>query len=111
MLFWQFPIHTFLRLLCRLLRQSQSLITEDPTREKSNKLLFAIGLNRQNLEVGKLVSKAKSLIPPRAAMLWIGADEDATSIDDLITSESITGRPILDLEKLDFKIARGLRKI
>ena len=44
-------------------------------------------------------------------MLWIGADEDATSIDDLITSESITGRPILDLEKLDFKIARGLGKI
>ena len=43
-------------------------------------------------------------------MLWIGESDDAERIDDLITSASITGRPILDIENLDFKIARGLRK-
>ena len=47
---------------------------------------------------------------PRAAMLWIGEVEDAKSIDELITSASITGRPTLDFENLDFKIATGLMK-
>ena len=37
--------------------------------------------------------------------------EDAKSIDDLITSPSTTGRPILDFENLDCKIESGLRKI
>ena len=34
-------------------------------------------------------------------MLWIGEVEDADSIDDLITSASISGRPIPDFEGLD----------
>ena len=44
-------------------------------------------------------------------MLWIGAVEDAKSIDDPITSASITGKSILDFENLDFKIARQDPKI
>ena len=48
---------------------------------------------------------------PRAGMLWIGDVEDADSVDDLITSASVTGRPIPDLENLDFKIASGRKKI
>ena len=36
-------------------------------------------------------------------MLWIGEVEDAKSIDDLITAASITRRPILDFENLDFQ--------
>ena len=44
-------------------------------------------------------------------MLWIGQVEDAKSIDDLITSASMTGGPTPDSEKLDFKIASGLTKI
>ena len=47
---------------------------------------------------------------PRAAMLWIGEVEDATSIDDIFASAAPTGRPFLDFENLDFKTARGLRK-
>ena len=41
---------------------------------------------------------------PRAAVL-------SKSIDDLITSASVTGRPIRDFENLDFKNASGLWKI
>ena len=44
-------------------------------------------------------------------MLSIGEVEDDESIDDLITSTSITGEPILDFENFDFKIANGFRKI
>ena len=44
-------------------------------------------------------------------MLWIGEVEDAKYIDEPTTPASITGRPILDFEKLDFKIASGLRKV
>ena len=44
-------------------------------------------------------------------MLWIGEVEDAKSMDELITSATITGRPTPDFENLDFKIASGLRKI
>ena len=44
-------------------------------------------------------------------MLWIGEVEDEKSIDELISSASITGRSIPDFENLDFKIAGGLRKI
>ena len=44
-------------------------------------------------------------------MLWVGEVEDAKNIDDLITSASVTRKPILDFENLDFKIASGLRKI
>ena len=39
-------------------------------------------------------------------MLRIGEVEDASSIDDLVTSPSTTGRPIPDFENLDLKIAR-----
>ena len=44
-------------------------------------------------------------------MLRIGENENTKSIDDLLTSASMTGRPILDIENLDFKTASGLRKI
>ena len=44
-------------------------------------------------------------------MLRIGEVEDATSIADLISSASTTGKSILDFENLDFKIASGLCKI
>ena len=44
-------------------------------------------------------------------MLWIGEVEEAKSVDGLITSASITGDPIPDIEILGFKIASGLRKI
>ena len=44
-------------------------------------------------------------------MLWIGEVENAKSINDLSTSASFTGKSIPDFENLDFKIARGLRKI
>ena len=44
-------------------------------------------------------------------MLWTGEVEDAKSIDDHITSASVSGKPIPDFENLDFKIATGLRKI
>ena len=37
--------------------------------------------------------------------------EDAKSIDDLIASASMAGKPILDFENLDFKIASGVTKI
>ena len=48
---------------------------------------------------------------PRAAIQWIVQVEDAKSIDYLITSRSMTGKPILVFENLDVKIASGLRKI
>ena len=44
-------------------------------------------------------------------MLRIGLVEDAESIDDLITSASVTGKPVLVFENLDFKLASGLGKI
>ena len=44
-------------------------------------------------------------------MLWTGEVEDAKSIDELITSTSITRKPMPDFENLDFKIASGLKKI
>ena len=44
-------------------------------------------------------------------MQRIGEVEDVQSIDDLITSASVTSRPILDFENLHFKIACGLGKI
>ena len=47
----------------------------------------------------------------RAALLRIGEVEDAKSIDELITSASVTGDPILDFENVDVIIASGLRKI
>ena len=40
-----------------------------------------------------------------------GTVEDARSIDGLNTSGFITGRPILDFENLDIKIASELGKI
>ena len=48
---------------------------------------------------------------PGDALLWIGDVEDATSIDDLITSACMKGKSIPDYENLDFKIACGLKKI
>ena len=44
-------------------------------------------------------------------MPWIGEVEDAKNIDDFIASASITGKPMSDIESLDFMIASGLRKI
>ena len=44
-------------------------------------------------------------------MLWIGAVEDAKSIDDRITSASVKEETILDLKNFDFKIASGHTKI
>ena len=44
-------------------------------------------------------------------MQRIGEVEDVESIDDLITSASVTSRPILDFENLDFKLACGLGEI
>ena len=69
-----------------------------PTKFRSWKISFKSGVSRSSKY-------------PRAAVLWTCVDEDAKSIDDLITSASIPGRPILDFENLDFKIASGLRKI
>ena len=43
---------------------------------------------------------------PRATELWICEVEDAKSIVDLITTASITGRPIPDLENLDSHICK-----
>ena len=65
--------------------------------------------------IQKLENRFKSAVShspkyPRAAMQWIGEVEYAESIDELVTSASITGDPILDFENLDFKIASGLRK-
>ena len=57
-LHWQHPVHSLLRLLCWLkvqFRQSQSLIVED-------RPLLTNGLHRQNLEVGKSTSRAKSIM-------------------------------------------------
>ena len=45
----------------------------------------------------------------RYAMDW--RIEDAKSIDDFTTSASLTGKPMPDFENLDFKSARGVRKI
>ena len=106
------PISSVLATSFRLkshLQQSQSLIMEDPKRQKPHNLLWTSGLNRQKLEVGKSDSKAKSHSPqhPRDAMLWNCEVEDAESIDDLITSESTRGKSIGDFENLDFKIASG----
>ena len=44
-------------------------------------------------------------------MLWIGEVEDAESINELITSATVTGDPIPDIENVDVKTASGLRKI
>ena len=63
------------------------------------------GFNQDNSQA----SVAKSLVP-NAGMLWIGEIEDPESIDELITAASITSRPILDFENLDFKVGSGLRK-
>ena len=41
---------------------------------------------------------------PRAAMLWIGEIEDAQSMDELITSASLTGGPILDFENCHWSL-------
>ena len=77
-------------------------------------LLLTNGLNQQNSKVGKSASKSgvsHSSQYPRAAALCIDEVEDDISIDHLITSASMTGRPIPDFENLDFMIASGLRKI
>ena len=43
-------------------------------------------------------------------MPWIGEVEDAKSIDDLITSASIPGKPIPDFETVDFMIAKRIQE-
>ena len=90
--------------------QCQSLIVEDLKRKKQRQLVLTTGLNQQNSDVGNLTSKAKSLIlqtNPRDAMRRTGEVEDAEGIDELITSASITGRPIPDCDNLDFKIVQA----
>ena len=65
-------------------------------KERPNTLLLANGLDPQNLEVRKYVSRAQvthSSQYPRSSMLWIGAVEDAKSIDYLITLASMPGKP------------------
>ena len=42
-------------------------------------------------------------------MLWVGEVEDAESIEELITSATTTGDPVLDFENLDINIASGLK--
>ena len=44
-------------------------------------------------------------------MLWIGEVADAKSIDDHISSASISGKSIPDLKNHDFKTASELRTI
>ena len=44
-------------------------------------------------------------------MLWVGEVEDAESIEELITSATTTGDPVLDFENLDINIASGLKKM
>ena len=83
-------------------------------REKQRQLFLKSGLNQQNSEAGKLVSKAKSLILrniPEPLYYGLVKLRMPKSIDDLITSTSITGRSIPDFENLDFKIASGFREI
>ena len=84
-------------------------------RQTQRQFLLTNGRNQQNSEMGKRGAKAKSLIlgniPEPLCFVWIGEVEDAQSIDDLITSASISGEPILDFENLDFKSTRGVRKI
>ena len=76
-------------------------------RESRIKLPLTSGLSRQNLEVGKSVSSKSEVSHtsqyPRATTLWIGEVDDAKSVDDLIASASIAGRPLPDLENLDFQ--------
>ena len=57
---------------------------------------LANGLKRRYLDVWKIsfireVSRSSQYL--RVAMLWIGEVEIAKSVDDLITSASITGKP------------------
>ena len=78
------------------------------TRKKSN-YYWQVTWTHRIPKLEKLVSWTKSQ-NSRAAMPWIGEVEDAWSIDDFITSASMTGRPIPDFENLDFKIASGLSK-
>ena len=71
-------------------------------------------VNQHNLEVGKIASKTKSLILrniPEALCLILVKLRMLESIDDRITSASVTADPILDFENLDFKIASGVKKI
>ena len=87
---------------------------DDPNRKKQNQLLLTSGFNRQNLEIGTVDSKAKSLLVrknPRAALLWIGEVENANSTDDFNLSASITGKLISDFENLDFNVASRFKSI
>ena len=70
-------------------------------REKPRQPFETHGLNQQNSEVGKIKKSevSHSSRYPSAAVQWIGEVEDENSIDDLFTSASITGDPILDFEK------------
>ena len=73
---------------------------KDPTREKPN---------LQKFEVGKSACRAKSLILrniPEPPCFRIGEVQDAMSIDDVTTSDSITAKPIPDFENFDFQIAK-----
>ena len=65
---------------------------EDLKRKKQRQLVLTTGLKQQNSDV---------------AMRRIGEIEDAEGIDELISSASITGRPIPDCENLDFKIVQA----
>ena len=75
----RFPKHLFLRL--RSYKYSHRLRRTQKERSRTT-LSLTSGLNRQNVEVGKSASKAKSLIlrsVPEPLMLWVGEDEDDKS--------------------------------
>ena len=111
MLYWQYPIHLFSRLVCRLRRrllQLQSLIMEDLKRERERSrgdyFWQVASTNRnQNWKISFKSEVSQSSQYRRAAMLCIGEVEDAKSLDDLITSASVAGRPIPDFENLQFE--------
>ena len=56
----------------------------------------------------EVCAKAKS---PTLALQWIKEIEAATSLDDLITPKSITGKDVPDYEELDMMMAAALKKV
>ena len=82
---------------------------EDPKREKPRRSLLTTGFNQQNSEVATIASKAKSLIPrsiPEPPSFGLVKLRMLKSINDILTSASVTGDPIPDFENLDFKICK-----
>ena len=107
----QYPIHVFLRLLCRLkqqLLQSQSLIMEDPKKREAVQMTidnWPQPTEFRSWKIGFKREVSHSSQHPRSAVPWVGEAEDSENIDELITSASVTGAPIPGFEILDFKLA------